>query len=118
MPTSQTVHGEWPASPGEVVGLPQGTTHGPTIYVLSAGPWLAEQPLHITAAHLRGPGSPVAIRIVDPTEHPKISPYIAVGAFFLIPVSPLSPQTTYTASATVHSKVGTTISKTWSFRTG
>lgn len=118
VPTSQTVHGEWPFSPGEVVGLSQGTTHGPTIYVLSAGPWLAEQPLHITAARLRGPGGPVAIRIVDPTKHPKIKPYVAVGAFFLIPVSPLAPQTTYTASATVGSKAGTTITKIWSFRTG
>jgi len=28
--TSQTVHGERPASPGDVVGLPQGRTTGPT----------------------------------------------------------------------------------------
>jgi hypothetical protein len=117
VPTSQTVHGEWPASPGDVVGMPQGTTHGPTIYVFSAGPWIAEQPLHISAAHLRGPRGPVAIRIVDPTVHAKIKPYVAIGTFFLIPLSPLSPQTTYTASATVRSKAGTTITKTWSFRT-
>jgi hypothetical protein len=118
VPTSQTVHGEWPAAPGDVVGLPQGTTHGPTIYVLSAGPWITEQPLHITNAHLRGPSGPVAIRIVDPTVHPKITPYVAAGAFFLIPVSPLTPNTTYTAGATVRSKAGTTITKSWSFRTG
>ena len=97
--------------------MPQGTTHGPTIYVFSAGPWIAEQPLHITAAHLRSRSGPVAIRIVDPTVHAKIKPYVAIGTFFLIPLSPLSPQTTYTASATVRSKAGTTITKTWSFRT-
>jgi hypothetical protein len=65
----------------------------------------------------RSPRGPVAIRIVDPTVHAKIKPYVAIGTFFLIPLSPLSPQTTYTASATVHSKAGTTITKTWSFRT-
>ncbi len=117
VPTSQTVHGEWPASPGDVVGMPQGTTHGPTIYVFSAGPWIAEQPLHITAARLRGPGGPVAIRIVDPTLHPKIKPYVAAGAFFLIPLAPLSPHTTYTAGTSVRSKAGTVLTKTWSFRT-
>jgi hypothetical protein len=44
--------------------------------------------------------------------HAKITPYVAIGTFFLIPLSPLSPQTTYTASATVHSKAGTTNTKT------
>jgi hypothetical protein len=117
VPTSQTVHNEYPASPGEVVGLPQDTAHGPTIYVLSAGPWIAEYPLHITRAHLRGPGGPVAIRIVDPTKHPKIKPDVLLGAFFLIPVSPLAAHTTYTAGATVRNKAGTTVTKTWSFRT-
>ena len=118
VPTSQVVHGEFPMSPGDAVGLPQGTTHGPTIYVMSAGPWIAQQPLHITSASLRGPSGPVAVRIVDPTRHPKLGYYVAPGAFFFIPVSPLSPGTTYTASATVRAKDGTKLTKSWSFRTG
>ena len=118
VPTSQVVHGEFPMSPGDAVGLPQGTTHGPTIYVMSAGPWVyGEQPLHLTSATMRGPGGPVAIRLVDPTRHPKLGYYVAPGAFFVIPVSPLASSTTYTVTAVVKSKKGTTLTKTWSFRT-
>ena len=114
--TSQTVHGEWPASPGDVVGLPQGRTTGPTIYVFSVGPWQYVAPLHLTTAKLRGPHGPVTIRVVDPAVHPKIKPYVAPGAYFLIPVSPLAPHTRYTATVTVTGN-GDTQTKTWSFTT-
>jgi hypothetical protein len=116
VPTSQTVHGEWPASPGDVVGLPQGRTTGPTIYVFSAGPWQFQGKVHLSVAKLVGPGGPVAIRVVDPTAHPKIAPYVAPGTFFLIPVSPLGSRARYTATVTV---VGPnhTLSKTVHFTT-
>ena len=118
VPTSQLVHNEFPMSPGDTVGLPQGTTHGPTIYVMAAGPWVyGELPLHITSAHLRTASGPVAIRIVDPTQHPKLRPYVAPGAFFLIPVSPLAPNTTFYATAVIRGKSGTTLTKRWQFRT-
>jgi hypothetical protein len=116
VPTSQTVHGEWPASPGDVVGLPQGRTTGPTIYVFSVGPWQYAGPFHLATAKLVGPGGPVAIRIVDPRTHPKINPYVAQGVFFLIPVSPLRPGARYTATVTVAGH-GDTLSKTWRFTT-
>jgi hypothetical protein len=85
---------------------------------MSVGPWIySEQPLHMVSAHLRSKSGPVAIRLVDPTRHPKLGAYVAPGAFFVIPVSPLAAGTTYTVSATVRSKAGTTMTKTWSFRT-
>jgi hypothetical protein len=114
--TSQAVHGEWPASPGDVVGLPQGRTTGPTIYVFSVGPWQYEGAFHLAHAKLAGPGGPVTVRVVDPAAHPKIRPYVAPGVFFLIPVSPLRPRTRYTATVTV-AGTNDTISKTWRFTT-
>lgn len=118
VPSSQRVHGEWPASPGDVVGLPQGTTTGPTIYVYAEGPWVfAEAPLEIGSAHVIGPGGPVAIRVVDPRKHAKIGPYTPPGCFFLIPVSPLRSGSTYRVDVTIRSKHGTTLSKHWQFRT-
>ena len=114
--TSQTVHGEWPHSPGDVVGLPQGRTAGPTIYVFSVGPWQYAGPMKLASAKLRSARGPVAIRVVDPTKHPAIKPYVAAGVFFLIPVAPLAPHTRYTATVTVAGH-GDTQTKTWSFTT-
>jgi hypothetical protein len=114
--TSQTVHGEWPASPGDVVGLPQGRTTGPTIYVFSVGPWQYQGAFHLTNAKVVGPGGPVAVRVVDPVAHPKIRPYVAPGVFFLIPVSPLRARTRYTVTVTVAGP-NDTLGKTWRFTT-
>lgn len=114
--TSQMVHGEWPASPGDVVGLPQGRTTGPTLYVFSVGPWQYQGPFHLTVAKVVGPGGPVATRVVDATQHPKIRPYVAPGTFFLIPVSALRSRTRYKATVTVVGP-GDTQTKTWHFTT-
>jgi hypothetical protein len=115
--TSQLVHGEWPHSPGDVVGLPQGRTTGPTIYVFSVGPWQFAGPIHLTSATLRSSHGPVTIRVVDAAVHPAIRPYVAPGVFFLIPVAPLMPHTRYTAAVAVAGN-GDTQAKTWSFTTG
>jgi hypothetical protein len=116
MYASQTVHGEWPASPGDVVGLPQGRTTGPTLYVFSVGPWQFQGAFHLTTAKLESPSGPVAIRVVDPVAHPRIKPYVSPGTFFLIPVSPLRAHTRYTATVTVAGP-DDTLSKTWHFTT-
>ena len=81
-------------------GLMRRTT-GPTIYVFSAGPWQFRGAFHLSAARLAGPGGPVAIRVVDDAQHPKIKPYVSPGTFFLIPVSPLRSHARYTATVTV-----------------
>jgi hypothetical protein len=117
VPASERVHGEWPASPGDVVGLPQGTTTGPTIYVFASGPWLVEQPLKLTQAGLVGPEGRVSIRSVSPAVRAKIRPYVAPGVFFLIPVSPLRRHTGYTATVTVASVQGTKLIRSWRFVT-
>ena len=118
VPSSQVVRNEWPASPGDVVGLPQGRTTGPTIYIFAAGPWQYQQQAPtLKDAKLTGPKGPVPIRVVIPDEHAKIKIYVAPGVFFLIPVSPLAPGTRYTATVTVTGN-GDSQTKTWSFRTG
>ncbi|MHB8644118.1 MAG: hypothetical protein ACYDA3_14670 [Gaiellaceae bacterium] len=113
--TSQLVHGEWPFAPGDLVGLPQGSTTGPTIYVFPAGPWTFDPTLELVSAKLRGPHGSVAIRIVDGKRNPKLRLH-SFGAMFLIPVSPLSSRTTYTATVVVSDST-TSLTKTWSFRT-
>jgi hypothetical protein len=113
--TSQLVHNEWPFAPGDLVGLPQGRTTGPTIYVFPAGPWTLDPTLELVSAKLRGPRGPVAIRTVDAKHHPKLRLH-SFGAFFLIPVSPLTAHTTYSAIVVVRNSTAT-LTKRWSFRT-
>src|SRR5262249_55243813 len=63
VPYTQTAH-ESPFVPGDFVGLPQGTTTGPHLYVLADGPSGSTQ-AHITGASLSGPDGPVEVRWVD-----------------------------------------------------
>lgn len=116
VPTSQTVHGEDPASPGQVVGLPQGTTTGPTIYLFATGPWTASPPIRLISARVTGPAGPVALRLVDPASHPAIARVVPIGVFFLIPVRPLAAGATYHVTATVAGR-DDAMTKSWSFRT-
>jgi len=113
--TSEVDHGEWPFAPGDLVGLPQGRTTGPVIYLLFAGPWTFDPTLDITEAKLAGPHGPVAVRLVDAKHHPKLREH-SYGAAFLIPVSPLASRTTYTATVVVKTATDTQ-TKTWKFRT-
>jgi hypothetical protein len=92
-PSRRARSSRWPASPGDVVGLPQGRTTGPTIYVFSAGPWQFHGKFHLAAEKVVGPGRPVAIRVVDPAQHPKIAPYVSPGTFFRIVAGPNDTQT-------------------------
>jgi hypothetical protein len=115
VPTSQTVHGEWPFAPGDLVGLPQGRTTGPVIYVLIAGPWTFDPTLELASAKLVGPHGPVAVRLVDGKHHPKLRQR-SFGTAFILPVAPLASHTTYTATAVVRTAT-TSQTKTWRFRT-
>jgi hypothetical protein len=115
VPSAEVVHGESPFAPGDLVGLPQGTTTGPVIYVFVVGPSTGAS--DVVHAHLSGPGGPVAIRVVDTTRHPQLTPYIPLGVAFLIPVAPLAHGTTYRASITMKSPDGERLTKTWRFAT-
>ena len=115
VPTSEIVHNEWPFAPGDLVGLPQGRATGPVLYVFPAGPWTFDPTLELKSAKLVGPHGPVAVRLVDGKHHPKLRQH-SFGAAFVLPVSPLAPHTTYTATAVVRTATDEQ-TKTWTFRT-
>lgn len=111
--TAETAH-EGPFTPGESVGLRQGTETGLILLVFGDGPWARGLKLKIAAATLTGPAGPVEVRTVD--NYAKgIGPYLAAGGV-VIPVKPLAPNTTYKASVTVKSGK-TTLTRAWSFTT-
>jgi hypothetical protein len=89
---------ESPFTPGELVGIPQGTVTGPYLYVLGWDTGAGD----ITAASLTGPSGPVAIDTLDTsTTGPEggLGDYIPPGGMIL-PIHPLTPGATYTASVT------------------
>lgn len=114
VPGSETAR-ESPFTPGDFVGLPQGTTTGPHLYVFVDGPWQeAFTSARITGASLAGPAGPVEVRWVDRSTG-QIGPYLATGGI-VIPVQPLQASATYTASVSVE-VAGSTTSRTWRFTT-
>lgn len=114
------VASESPFTPGDEVGLPQGTKTGPHIYVYAQAPQrlntIAVQSASLTASD----GSQVPLRWVDGTSA-RSGRYLDGGAI-LIPVSPLQENTTYglrvEAAATSPSGSRLLISRTSSFLTG
>ncbi|MBO9533512.1 MAG: hypothetical protein J7513_11110 [Solirubrobacteraceae bacterium] len=112
---------ESPFTPGDEVGLPQGTKTGPHIYAYAVGPErfdrVSVQNATLTAAD---DGSPVPMQWVD-ADSPRSGKYLD-GGVILIPAVPLRENTTYTVrieAATVNA-AGTRllISRTSSFSTG
>jgi hypothetical protein len=111
------VAAEEPFTPGDFVGLPQGTKTGPYLYVFAWGPYAAEYgKTRIAAASLSGPDGAVRLKSVDNTT-PRLGPYLPQGSGILIPVTPLEPKTTYHASVTL-SDGSTRLAHDWSFTTG
>jgi hypothetical protein len=102
---------EMPFVPGDFVGLPQGTTTGPHIYLLPHG----AGPGQIASASVTGPSGPIEIRSVDNTTK-GLEGYMPPGGI-VIPVAPLAPGTTYAVSATFQPNAGAALSRTWSFET-
>jgi len=114
---------EWPFTPADFVGLPEGGTTGPYVYVFGWG----TGPGAITAASLTGPDGPVPVRTVDNTTsnaRGDLGSYLPSGGI-IIPVSPLRAGTSYTANVTFapsSSSYGygpqrSPLSLTWQFRT-
>ena len=96
---------EWPFTPAPFVGLKQGATTGPYLYVLSWGAGAGR----ITAASLTGPAGPVAVDTVDNETTGSLGDlgaYLPPGGM-LIPVRPLIVGVTYTATATFAPQQGT-----------
>lgn len=101
-PTSE-VASELPFTPGDLLGLRQPRRTGPYLIVMFDGPWgLAGGQSVITSASLTGPHGTVAIKVADGTvkQHPgrpgTLGVFLGPKAM-IIPVSPLSPHTKYTA---------------------
>lgn len=105
---------ERPFTPGEAVGLPQGTETGLYVYVFAGGPWGRRLDVKLTAAELRGPAGPVEIKWVDRST-PKIGFYLPSGGI-LIPVKPLQAATAYQATVTMTAS-GMSLTKSWRFNT-
>jgi len=89
---------EWPFTPAAFVGLPEGGTTGPYLYVLGYGTGSGA----LTSASLIGPTGPVPVVTVDNTTsgpQGNLGSYLPPGGIIL-PTEPLTPGATYTASAT------------------
>lgn len=115
------IDSEGPFTPGETVGIPQGTRTGPTLYVLASGAGVAwGSDTKVLAATLTGPGGATVPIVTFDRSSPQVGPYLPAGAQ-LLPRDPLSPGTTYTASIRLQVGVsgGATreFAKTWSFTT-
>jgi hypothetical protein len=92
--------------PGDLVGLPHGTTTGPYLYVFSGGPGFDDG---VRGATLVGPSGPVDVRVVR--EFFNLSTPAGASAevtkdqkwhaSYLIPAAPLLPNAAYTAVATI-----------------
>jgi hypothetical protein len=108
---------EDPFVPGDFVGLAQGTTTGPHLYLLADGPWVASGGIaSVAAASLVGPEGRVELRSVT-NATPDIGPVLPSGAI-LIPARPLRPGSDYQAQVTLQSSGGAQVTRAWRFRTG
>nr|MBA3746659.1 hypothetical protein [Solirubrobacterales bacterium] len=104
---------EAPFVPGDLVGLPMGTTTGPHVYVMSFG----TGPGYLQSATIDGPGGPLELRVVD-NETPRLEGLMPPGGI-LIPVAPLAASATYNAAVTFQPREGgQPLTRRWSFSTG
>ena len=87
--------GEIPYVPQQLAGIPAAQTTGPNILLFSAGD--AGTPLSAT---LSGPGGPVAVALVNANSKNSVGDGSSwfTGGGVLIPVRPLKPSSTYTAT--------------------
>ena len=95
-PTEQA--NEWPFTPAPFIGLKQGATTGPYLFVLGWGTSSGR----LTSASLTGPNGPVPVRTVDnSTTGPlgDLGSYMPPGGM-VIPLKALSPGKRYTVTAT------------------
>lgn len=120
-PAAQTAR-ERPFTPGEQVGIPEGTKTGPYLYVMFDGPDLSvSDDATATGATLTGPDGPVPVAVVD-NDTLGAGYYLPTG-LEMIPRAPLAPLTTYTAQVTADvstlggSGPARSFAHTWSFTT-
>jgi hypothetical protein len=108
---------ESPFTPGEHVGIPAGTATGPYLYVLIHGGGNSNG--RLTAATLTGPDGAVEVRMVDnktSTDKGNLGQYLPSGGI-VIPVKPLKPGSSYSASASFTTDGGAALDHSWNFTT-
>ena len=86
VPVREVVFNEAPYSPGDLVGIPQGTASGPHLYLFGFG--LTASQLRVRSASLSGPTGKTALRWVDNTQPRTL---LDPPAAILIPPDPLDP---------------------------
>lgn len=113
---SDEVASEGPFTPGELIGIPQGTTTGPYLLVFVDGPTLdVYSDARINQASLAGPDGAVEVKTVD-NYTPGLTGYLPPGGE-IIPISPLRVRSPYHAH--VAGTVGSvSFNYDWSFTTG
>jgi hypothetical protein len=138
---SQETASEQPYAPGQLVGIPAGTTTGPYLLVFVDAPGQSpfDNAATLTGATLTGPSGPAPIVVVDGATpipggtvpmgstgttgasgttgttgvSPTLAPYISPGGF-IIPTSPLQPGAIYTAHVVI-GFAGVQTPYTWQF---
>ena len=109
------VAAEAPFTPGEKVGIPQGTRTGPYLYVLPDGPWTQAGTIRVASASLTGPEGAVRLRSID-KRNVDVGPFMPKGSAMLIPLRPLRGGATYAAVVTLSSATKT-LTRRWRFTT-
>ena len=97
---------EWPSTPAQEIGIPDGTPTGPYLYAFAWGPFANPQTMATTAT-VSGPDGAVPIHIFAD---------IAPGGAIILPVKPLRGGETYTASVTF-TRDDEKLTHSWSFHT-
>jgi hypothetical protein len=132
VPPSETVTGEVPFAPGQIVGIPFGVASGPDLILYACG--FAADEAKFKSAHVARYALTSAdgiVRHVRLVGYAQMAHYGAQGAAqagwlagngcgvaFLIPARPLAPGTAYRGSVTWTGPIsGATATQTFSFRT-
>lgn len=105
---------EWPATPQQAAGLPEGET-GPSILVYAVG--LGSRPHIVSAALTSSSGEAVTVRSADGTNTYEGRNLLWSWAGDVIPVSPLHPGTSYTATVVWDGAEGVQATQAVSFTT-
>jgi hypothetical protein len=107
---------EWPFTPQRFVGIPEGRTTGPYLYVFADGPWLASRDApRLRTATLTGPHGPVEVRFLD-SSNPDVGPYLPAGSGLVIPVRPLDRNAVYAVRVTLANSRDR-VTRRWTFTT-
>lgn len=118
VPTTETVRGEGPFAPQQLVGIPEGTPTGPQPLLYAEG--IGSAPHALSWALTTAGGTPVPdVKFVDNQTvqaSGSYSPYFLSQGGVMVP-PPLQPATTYDGTVSWQGSGGATATQTFSFTT-